>query len=201
MSEPDFAAFVTDYASVVRGLVLLVTDDSEATDAIVDEAWPDVYRRWPVIASSRYVRGHALAPFVTRAIRYADSTRHEQEPVGATALELRDDIVVDASTNRVARTLLGARGSDPDEVDPHDLAFQQAFQDLSPRERALVVLGLVVGLEDHELPWAMRWRPPRAARIMHRAVRDLTLTAVPVVLGVTIGRPRLPASRAASQRC
>src|SRR4051812_11327382 len=86
VSEPEFAAFVTDHASVVHGLVLLVTGDREITDEIVDAAWPEVYQRWPVIAASRRPRAHALAPFVARAVRYAESIRREQEPAGATVL-------------------------------------------------------------------------------------------------------------------
>ena len=42
---------------------------------------------------------------------------------------------------------------------------------------------MYVGLPDPDLPWAMRWRPPRAARVTSRAVRDLKLTAAPVVIG------------------
>ena len=98
VDDQGFTRFVTDEASVARGLVLLVTGDAEATDRIADAAWVDVHRRWPSIAVSANLRARGLAPFVTRAIQDADealggiivNVAHQLHEKGAELAEVRE---------------------------------------------------------------------------------------------------------------
>jgi hypothetical protein len=184
VDDQGFTRFVTDEASVANGLVLLVTDDLDATGEIVEAAWPDVHRRWPVIAASRHPRANAFAPVVARAVRYAEANAPAPATSGGT-LELRDDVVMDVASFGGRPERVPSRGSTAaeDEADPADRAVLQAFHDLAPRERALVALTVLAGLDEKELPWAVRWRPPRAALVAGRAVRDLMLTSAPLVVG------------------
>ncbi len=181
MDDQGFTRFVTDEASVARGLVLLVTGDAEATDRIADAAWVDVHRRWPSIAVSAHLRARGLSPFVTRAIQDADERAPKASGLGTQTLELRDDLMLGAAP--LGGRSAPAPGPSGDETDPRDVAVLQAFRDLSARERALVALSVYAGLPDSDLPWAVRWRPPRAALVARRAVRDVMLTAAPVVIG------------------
>ena len=181
MDDQGFTRFVTDEASVARGLVLLVTGDAEATDRIADAAWVDVHRRWPSIAVSAHLRARGLSPFVTRAIQDADERAPKASGLGTQTLELRDDLMLGAAP--LGGRSAPAPGPSGDETDPRDVAVLQAVRDLSARERALVALSVYAGLPDSDLPWAVRWRPPRAALVARRAVRDVMLTAAPVVIG------------------
>jgi hypothetical protein len=181
VDDQGFTRFVTDEASVARGLVLLVTGDAEATDRIADAAWVDVHRRWPSIAVSAHLRARGLSPFVTRAIQDTDERAPKASGLGTQTLELRDDLMLGAAPLGGRST--PAPGPSGDETDPRDVAVLQAFRDLSARERALVALSVYAGLPDSDLPWAVRWRPPRAALVARRAVRDVMLTAAPVVIG------------------
>ena len=141
----------------------------------------DVHRRWPSIAASAHLRARGLSPFVTRAIQDADERAPNASGLGTQTLELRDDLMLGAAP--LGGRSAPAPGPSGDETDPRDVAVLQAFRDLSARERALVALSVYAGLPDSDLPWAVRWRPPRAALVARRAVRDLMLTAAPVVIG------------------
>jgi hypothetical protein len=181
VDDQGFTRFVADEASVAHGLVLLVTDDAEATEQICEAAWTDVHRSWPSIAASSHPRARGLAPFVTHAVHDAEQRAPKQPSGGTQTLELRDDLMLGAAP-------LGGRSApaltaDGVETAPADDAVLQAFRDLTPRERALVAVSVYARLPDTDLSWAMRWRPPRAARVASRAVRDLKLTAAPVVIG------------------
>lgn len=180
------------HASVVSVLVRLVAPSCDRTDDLVDDAWLDVYRSWPSISRSPHRLAAALAPFVRRAVQAAEADEVAKADTAGRrgswrTLELRDDVMLGAPGLRGQQT--GDPNDEGDRVkgNPGDRSMGRAFANLEPRERALVALSVYVGLGDRDLRRAVGWLPPKPAYTMHRARRDVLLTAAPEFTGPPSG--------------
>ncbi len=165
--NPDaaFYAFVVAAAPILIGIARLVTGDHTAAGLVADEAWPEVYRRWPRLAGKTARLASALAPFVAASARSAARAR----PKAGGGLELREYGLVDAGT------VLGHERP--------GASIGEALLDLSPRARAALSLRWYAGLSDSELTQAMRLRPLRPGRVADDAFAEVRHTAAPAAGG------------------
>ncbi len=161
--EEAFEQFVVASAPTLVGVARLITGDPATAAVAVDEAWPEVYRRWRRIAHLPSPVASALAPFVTASVRSAERNL----PAARRGLELREGGLVDAGT------VLGH--------DRPESSLGEALLDLSPRARAVLSLRWYAGLTDSDLVRATRRRPLRPARVADASLADLMNTAAPPV--------------------
>ncbi|MGA9344995.1 MAG: hypothetical protein WBV37_07845 [Nocardioidaceae bacterium] len=161
--EKAFAQFVVTYAPTMVGIARLITGDRATAALAVDEAWPEVYRRWRRIARMPSPVASALAPFVSASVRSAERNL----PAARRGLELREGGLVDAGT------VLGH--------DRPESSIGEALLDLSPRARAVLSLRWYAGLADPDLVRATGPHPLRPARVADAALADLLQTVAPAV--------------------
>lgn len=152
--DEDFIAFVTARQDGLIRLAILLCGEVHRAQDLVQEALIKAYRHWGKVqgASSpdAYVRTIVVREFLSWRRRRSS------------ALELASDAVPEA-----------AQGHDLSEQVAISDQLRRALAELTPRQRAVVVLRFYQDLDDHTIARHLGYAPGSIASIASRAVQQL----------------------------
>ncbi|MBA3232920.1 MAG: hypothetical protein H0T17_03080, partial [Propionibacteriales bacterium] len=151
----DFVVFAESHVLRLAQVADLLTGDRAEADQVVVDAFARLYRVWPSVARSRdpseAAKRRLLATYGRTARRRVRSRR---DP----ALQLADELGVAPDAPRVAHVW-------------------EALLDLTPRQRAVLVLRIFEGLPDQAIARTMTMPAHLVARYARRALEQVGMTA------------------------